>query len=61
MPSNLLLVRFGARLWIARIMITWGLISAGMMFVQGELQLLRACASCSASPRRASCPASSTT
>src|SRR5690349_5493683 len=35
-PSNLLLVRFGARRWIARIMITWGLISAGMMFVQGE-------------------------
>ena len=35
MPSNLLLVRFGARVWIARIMITWGLISAGMMFVQG--------------------------
>ncbi len=34
-PSNLLLVRFGARIWIARIMITWGLISAGMMFVQG--------------------------
>jgi len=36
-PSNLLLVRFGARRWIARIMITWGLISAGMMFVQGEV------------------------
>jgi MFS transporter, ACS family, tartrate transporter len=36
-PSNLLLVRYGARLWIARIMITWGLISAGMMFVQGEM------------------------
>jgi ACS family tartrate transporter-like MFS transporter len=35
-PSNYLLVRFGARVWIARIMITWGLISAGMMFVQGE-------------------------
>ncbi|HTU66481.1 MAG TPA: MFS transporter [Steroidobacteraceae bacterium] len=35
-PSNWFLVRFGARLWIARIMITWGLISAGMMFVQGE-------------------------
>ncbi len=34
-PSNLLLVRFGARVWIARIMITWGLISAGMMFVEG--------------------------
>jgi MFS transporter, ACS family, tartrate transporter len=36
-PSNLALVRFGARRWIARIMITWGLISAGMMFVQGEM------------------------
>jgi ACS family tartrate transporter-like MFS transporter len=36
-PSNLLLVRYGARLWIARIMITWGLISAGMMFVQDEM------------------------
>src|SRR4051812_26668923 len=35
-PSNAMLVRFGARLWIARIMITWGLISAGMMFVKGE-------------------------
>ena len=35
-PSNLALYRFGARLWIARIMITWGLISACMMFVQGE-------------------------
>ncbi len=34
-PSNLLLARFGARIWIARIMITWGLISIGMMFVQG--------------------------
>jgi ACS family tartrate transporter-like MFS transporter len=32
-PSNLLLVRFGARQWLARIMITWGLLSAGMMFV----------------------------
>ena len=34
-PSNLLLVRFGARIWIARIMITWGIISSAMMFVQG--------------------------
>src|SRR5918996_238728 len=30
-PSNLLLVRFGARRWIARIMLTWGLLAAGMM------------------------------
>ena len=33
-PSNLLLHRFGARKWIARIMISWGLISGCMMFVQ---------------------------
>lgn len=37
-PSNLMLVRFGARQWIARIMITWGLLSAGMMFVQTPMQ-----------------------
>src|ERR1700730_745087 len=34
-PSNLALYRFGARLWIARIMITWGLVSAAMAFVTG--------------------------
>jgi ACS family tartrate transporter-like MFS transporter len=34
-PSNLLLARYGARVWIARIMVTWGIISVGMMFVQG--------------------------
>jgi ACS family tartrate transporter-like MFS transporter len=33
-PSNVVLARVGARLWIARIMITWGLISASMMFVR---------------------------
>ncbi|WP_133645530.1 MFS transporter [Paraburkholderia flava] len=32
-PSNLILLRVGARRWIARIMVTWGIISAGMMFV----------------------------
>lgn len=32
-PSNMLLHRFGARVWIARIMISWGVISAAMMFV----------------------------
>ena len=34
-PSNLLLERFGARKWIARIMFTWGLISGAMAFVGG--------------------------
>jgi MFS transporter, ACS family, tartrate transporter len=33
LPSNLLLVRFGARAWIARIMITWGILSALTAFV----------------------------
>lgn len=37
-PSNLMLVRYGARQWIARIMITWGLLAAGMMFIQTPLQ-----------------------
>jgi len=35
-PSNLLLEKFGARMWIARIMVTWGLISAGMAFINGS-------------------------
>ncbi|MFK8328622.1 MFS transporter [Pseudomonas sp. BJa5] len=35
-PSNLIMHRVGARFWITRIMITWGLLSAGMAFVQGE-------------------------
>jgi ACS family tartrate transporter-like MFS transporter len=37
-PSNMLLARFGARRWIARIMITWGLLGTGMMFVRTPLQ-----------------------
>src|SRR5271169_5675507 len=37
-PSNLLLVRFGARRWFARIMLTWGLLAMGMMFVKSPLQ-----------------------
>ena len=32
-PSNIILHRVGARVWIARIMVTWGVISALMMFV----------------------------
>lgn len=33
-PSNLILERVGARIWIARIMVVWGIVSACMMFVQ---------------------------
>jgi sugar phosphate permease len=36
-PSNLILARIGARVWIARIMITWGLISSAMAFVHTPL------------------------
>jgi ACS family tartrate transporter-like MFS transporter len=36
-PSNLLLARFGARRWIARIMFTWGLVSMAMVFVTTPL------------------------
>ena len=34
-PSNLLGARFGARVWIARIMFTWGVLSSAMIFVNG--------------------------
>jgi ACS family tartrate transporter-like MFS transporter len=36
-PSNLMLQRFGARLWIARIVFLWGLVSTAMMFARGPL------------------------
>ena len=37
-PSNLLLYRVGARRWIARIMISWGLATSAMVFVTTEWQ-----------------------
>jgi MFS family permease len=38
-PSNIILEKVGARLWIARVMITWGIISAAFAFIQGEVSL----------------------
>ncbi|WP_256737602.1 MFS transporter [Pseudomonas sp. dw_358] len=35
-PSNILLQRFGARAWLARIMLTWGAAAMAMAFVKGE-------------------------
>lgn len=35
-PSNLVLHRVGPRVWITRIAVTWGAVSAAMMFVQNE-------------------------
>ena len=39
-PSNLLLQRFGARFWIARILVVWGIISVCFMFVTTPAQFL---------------------
>lgn len=38
-PSNVIMTRIGARVWIARIMITWGIVSAGMSLVHTPTQL----------------------
>src|SRR5512135_3544285 len=35
-PSNILLKKLGARAWIARIMISWGVISSAMVLVRNE-------------------------
>jgi MFS transporter, ACS family, tartrate transporter len=37
-PSNLILHRIGARIWIARIMVFWGIISSAMMFIKSPAQ-----------------------
>jgi len=39
-PSNLFLEKFGARKWIARIMLSWGIFSASMVFVSGQTGFL---------------------
>lgn len=35
-PSNIILDKVGARLWIARVMVTWGFLSGAFAFIQGE-------------------------
>jgi sugar phosphate permease len=35
-PSNLIMHKVGARLWMCRIMVSWGLVSAAMMFAHNE-------------------------
>lgn len=37
-PSNLILYRIGAKIWMCRIMVTWGIVSASMMFVHGKTE-----------------------
>ncbi|MDT4797184.1 Inner membrane transport protein RhmT [compost metagenome] len=36
-PSNLMMHRLGAKVWLCRIMVTWGLVSAAMMFVDDAM------------------------
>jgi MFS transporter, ACS family, tartrate transporter len=36
-PSNVILHKVGARIWIARIMVSWGIIASAIAFVQGEI------------------------
>ncbi len=44
-PSNLILHRVGARIWIARVMVTWGIVSAASAFVIGPNSFLRSAVS----------------
>ena len=60
-PSNIILDKVGARLWIARVMITWGIALGRDGLRAGARRASTSCASCSARPRPASFPASSST
>jgi ACS family tartrate transporter-like MFS transporter len=55
-PSNLILDRVGARRWIARMMVGWGLVSGHLRSAAGR-SAFSSCAFCSASRRRVSSPA----
>jgi sugar phosphate permease len=39
-PSNIIMHHVGARIWLARIMITWGIVAAGFALVTTEMQFL---------------------
>src|SRR4030088_1241699 len=38
-PSNVALIKYGARIWISRILVTWGLVAVATAFVQTAIQL----------------------
>ena len=40
LPSNLVLHRVGARIWMCRIMVSWGVVAAAMMFTRGNYSFL---------------------
>ena len=54
-PSNLVMHRVGARVWIGRIMVTWGIVSMLMVFSPTRPYFI-CYGSCWVSVRRASCP-----
>ena len=56
-PSNLILERVGARRWITRIMITWGIVSGCFAFVQGPISFFTLRFLLEIWPRPASSPA----
>ncbi len=60
-PSNLILHRVGARRWISRIMVSWGIVSTCTMFVRDARSFYLRPDPPRASPRRASSPGSSCT
>ena len=41
-PSNIILHKVGARIWIARVMVTWGIIAGGMAFVESSTSFSKA-------------------
>ena len=55
-PSNLMLEKIGARAWMCRIMVTWGLLSMACAFVQGRCPFM-CCVSCWARRRPGFIPA----
>ena len=59
-PSNAGMLRFGARKWIARILVTWGFFATIMATVQGEITSTSS-DFCSAPRRPGSSPRSSCT
>ncbi len=40
LPSNLILHKIGARIWMCRIMVSWGLVASAMIFVRGDTSLI---------------------
>ena len=39
-PSNILLARFGARRWMARILVTWGLVTAAIFLAENAMHVM---------------------